>query len=62
MLFSTLTVYLANDTENSTAKVVGVSTVSQEEHTIAQTHELECTKSVLSFPESSVQKMSLGVL
>ena len=32
---------------HSTVKVVGVCTVSREEHTIAQTRELECTKIVL---------------
>jgi hypothetical protein len=32
---------------NSSAKVVRISTVSQEEHTITQTRQLECTKKVL---------------
>ena len=32
---------------HSTIKVVLVCTVSREEHTIAQTRELECTKIVL---------------
>ena len=32
---------------DSTAKVVGISTVSREQHVIAQTRELVCTKALL---------------
>ena len=32
---------------SSTSKIVGICTVSREQHTIAQTRELECTKIVI---------------
>ena len=44
---------------NSTSKVVGICTVSREQHTIAQTRELECTKIVL--PEVISRGIELNV-
>ena len=31
----------------STLKIVGIATISRDEHSVAQTRELECTKVVL---------------